>query len=1233
MSESERAIRVIPFSGKNKDWNMWSKKFLARAKRCGYRDVLNGVKIEDTKKKEKMNDDAYADLILAMSCEVAFGYVDEAVTKEFPEGDAAVAWENLKKKFQPSTTGSRVQYKNEFNNNILSSVNDDPDEWIAQLEKLRKLIKATGSEISDEDLLIHVINNLPKEYEALVDNFEKELDEGKLTIEDMRLRLSTKFQRMEKYGKRNNQKGDGEATALTAVVNKPKKECRFCGKKNHLEKNCWFNPKNMNKNKNDSKNKKFTGECYICGKTGHKAIDCPDRKINNIQCENVADVAVTEADVALMVRVNSSDIELPSIKKNIWVGDSGASQHMRNSLDGMFNLKPSNRSVKIGDGKYVQIKMSGSWRGEVVQKDGRKLKVTLEDVDYSPNVCSNLFSITHALRQKWNLGNEGPAITIEKNGKKIIFDHIIGNNKRYVCGVEINTIPESSSFAAMDINDLHRKLGHACERSTQEYAKENKIELKGKFEKCVDCGLAKARQKNVPKLAANKVTRRCERLYLDISGIKHKSLGGSKFWVLLVDEFTRYKWSVFLKNKSDLATKILPLLKEINKLDSINYLRCDNAGENKILEKHCMADKDLNMKFEYTAPNTPQQNGVCESGFRTLWNMVRASNNAAGFDEEMRNLLWAECANTVTKVHNLLDSKYEKFYGKSPNYKSKLQIFGHVAVIANRIKIQEKLKNKGKICIFVGYAENHAGDVYRFLNTETRKIIESRDAIWMNKSYGEFYQDKAKSLVPVENFSDYDLILPEECSTEETFESDEDFLPNTLNDKENEEENSNASEEDSIHGRDYYTKTPSIFETLNDSFNDVMFFAQDMDGTDIPETFDEAWNHPDVEERKGWRKFSVKEIKDMLNRKVWKVVKLKNVPKNRRLIGVKWVFVKKRDGRFRPRIVAKGFMEIPGVDYSESFAPVVKDETFRLVVIVYLIYSSGDQDDIELWVAVIWDITTAFLYGDLDEEIYMRLPDGLEKFEKVNKNEDCLVLNKAIYGLIQAARQFYKKLKKVLVKDLKFENCKSDPCLFFNKTNLGICIICCYVDDLAFFGNKKAINDTVYNLKKQFEMKYVGDLREYVGCRIDFENGKGGKVAYLTQPDIVKKIENKFGSEILKLTKCYGTPSSPGYVAVRPKEEEPKLTEEVQKRFRSGVGTLLYLVKHSRPDISNSVREHAKVMDSANKYHYKELLRTMKYVVDTRNKALKFAPFSVKNNMWQLRGICDSAYAPDPDTR
>ena len=88
-----------------------------------------------------------------------------------------------------------------------------------------------------------------------------------------------------------------------------------------------------------------------------------------------------------------------------------------------------------------------------------------------------------------------------------------------------------------------------------------------------------------------------------------------------------------MKQKSDLAKKLLPTLKEINKKFGIKFIRCDNAGENKELEKECKK-AGMNIEFEYTAPNTPQQNGVAESGFRTLWNMVRAANNTAGFDQE-----------------------------------------------------------------------------------------------------------------------------------------------------------------------------------------------------------------------------------------------------------------------------------------------------------------------------------------------------------------------------------------------------------------------------------------------------------------------------------------------------------------------------------------------------------------------------------------------------------------------
>ena len=270
-------------------------------------------------------------------------------------------------------------------------------------------------------------------------------------------------------------------------------------------------------------------------------------------------------------------------------------------------------------------------------------------------------------------------------------------------------------------------------------------------------------------------------------------------------------------------------------------------------------------------------------------------------------------------------------------------------------------------------------------------------------------------------------------------------------------------------------------------------------------------------------------FKDMKTRRVWRIIQRKLVLKNCRLVKSKWVLHKKKDGKFRPRIVAKGFMEIPGVDFSETFAPVVNDETFRIILILFLIYST---DSGKLWMAEIWDIVTAFLYGDLDEEIYMEAPDGFERFFAFNRELECLILDKAIYGLVQAARQFYKKLKNVLVQKLGFKKCKADPCLFYKESELGTCIICCYVDDLAFFGNCSAVKDVVQKLQEQFDMKHVGNLKEYVGCTIDFENGKGGKVAYLTQPDIIKKMVKKFGKEFSKMG-SFKTPSSPGYIAGR----------------------------------------------------------------------------------------------------
>jgi Reverse transcriptase (RNA-dependent DNA polymerase) len=134
----------------------------------------------------------------------------------------------------------------------------------------------------------------------------------------------------------------------------------------------------------------------------------------------------------------------------------------------------------------------------------------------------------------------------------------------------------------------------------------------------------------------------------------------------------------------------------------------------------------------------------------------------------------------------------------------------------------------------------------------------------------------------------------------------------------------------------------------------------------------------------------------MKKKEVWEVMKKEDIPQDRRTITCKWIFKIKRNGVFRARLVACSYSQIPGIDFNESFAPVVNDMSFRIMLIAKLIWNLQ---------ASIVDVETAFLHGDL-QEIYMNVPEGLQQ-----DSNSCLVLKKTIYGLVQSAREFYNKLR------------------------------------------------------------------------------------------------------------------------------------------------------------------------------------------------------------------------------
>ncbi len=172
-------------------------------------------------------------------------------------------------------------------------------------------------------------------------------------------------------------------------------------------------------------------------------------------------------------------------------------------------------------------------------------------------------------------------------------------------------------------------------------------------------------KKNIPKTTQVKATRPGERLFVDISSMKNRSLGGSKFWALVVDNFSDCILGKFFSKKSDLSKNIIPILKQLFvKGKEVKYIRCDNAGENKTIEKQCIAE-GLDITFEYTAPCSPQFNGRVERKFPTLYGKMRATFIHAGIRDADSKSYWCECANTLIKIENILiKSKDDKSTSK-----------------------------------------------------------------------------------------------------------------------------------------------------------------------------------------------------------------------------------------------------------------------------------------------------------------------------------------------------------------------------------------------------------------------------------------------------------------------------------------------------------------------------------------------------------------------------------------
>ena len=437
---------------------------------------------------------------------------------------------------------------------------------------------------------------------------------------------------------------------------------------------------------------------------------------------------------------------LSRIGSDIFIGDSASTSHMTNNKTGVYDLTPIRGSVMIGNGESISCTHKGKLDVICKHKDDSTAKQTWE-VKIVPQLNHDLFSFTKAMKEGWQMNGKwkegGLMIELFKTTKiSMKFDKMIPSGSSWLMGIKTQrlvgqahaVIEPGKSIPTWKFHQITGQTGEHLLKTTAEYMG---IKLTGKLEPCEACAQAKIKQANVPKKKEKQVpSRPGYRLFIDISSFKHESMGGKRHWLIVVDEFSDCSQSFFLKRKND-QIELLPIwFKELKAKFGIDikYIRLDNSGENRCLQKEC--DKqNLGIIFEFSAPGTPQQNSVVERKIPTLMGRSRAMMITAGFSQQDKRKVWCEVISTATKQDNIMVRKertkppFTLFCNDEPKYMKFLRSFGEMALIAisDGKKMRSKLDTRGRTGIFVGYADDHARYVYRFINIQTKKIILSRD--------------------------------------------------------------------------------------------------------------------------------------------------------------------------------------------------------------------------------------------------------------------------------------------------------------------------------------------------------------------------------------------------------------------------------------------------------------------------------------------------------------------------
>ena len=589
-------------------------------------------------------------------------------------------------------------------------------------------------------------------------------------------------------------------------------------------------------------------------------------------------------------------------------------------------------------------------------------------------------------------------------------------------------------------------------------------------EPCEGCAFGKSHRHPFPP-SEKRATEPLELVHTDLDGpMRTQSIGGYKYFAGFLDDYSGLARAYYLKHKSDAiqAFHDYKAWAETQTGKKLKKIRSDRGGEytsdefTSLLRSH-------GIEHQKTMPGSPQQNGRAERWNRTITEKAMAMLHQAGLSHGF----WQLALETAVHIYNRQPMRRLKWRcpitlwdGTVPDV-SYFRVFGCKAFVhVQKAKREGKLDKKAVEMIFVGYESGSKG--YRFWNPANRSIVVSRDVTFDEESFPARKIPGNHPVTPEDNpFSDQpsddqsdDQPLP---ALEVPFPVLVDWLPEIIGEDLPQDppdadqppddndpapaaapelppppdpvpaphpphrRNRNQPADGPSIARDrprrnaagqpaadrtrdnvYGDENPAQIDARTDPQGNqreaetiLAFLAAAQYKAGLPQSHKEAMRSPESER---WRGAEKSEYDSLIENKTWVLVPR---PKGRHVISNRWVYDIKHDGRYKARLVAKGFTQVWGEDYHETFSPVARFESIR-----YLLAHAALED----WDIESMDVKTAFLNGDLDEEIYMEQPEG---WVVPGKEDHVCLLKKAIYGLKQASRQWNAKIHQSLL-DLGF---------------------------------------------------------------------------------------------------------------------------------------------------------------------------------------------------------------------